>query len=104
MPAADELADLIESAPDLPWLRHAACAELELDRLDLFFVEAGRTMSREAQQLCRGCPVADQCVRHAYASDVGAGYFGGLSAVKRRALDLDRALDQVASASEVFGR
>ena len=38
------LDELIERTPDLPWLERASCGELELHQLDLFFVEAGRTI------------------------------------------------------------
>ena len=45
MTTGRSLDELIEHTPDMPWLSRAACGELDLDQLDLFFVEAGRTIS-----------------------------------------------------------
>ena len=86
-----DLAPLIEAAPELAWLQRAACSELELDRLDLFFVEAGRTLSKEAARICRGCDVRVDCLRHAYDNEIEGGYFGGLSSAKRRSMSFDDA-------------
>ena len=87
-----DLAPLIEAAPELSWLQRAACSELDLDRLDLFFVEAGRTLSKEAAAMCRGCDAQVDCLRHAYDNDIEGGYFGGLSSAKRRTLSIDEAV------------
>ena len=86
------LAEIIEQAPDLEWLDRAACSRLDIDQLELFFVEAGRSLSAEAAQLCRGCSARQDCLRHAYDRGIVGGYFGGLSPSKRRQLDLDAAL------------
>lgn len=88
-----DLAPLIESTPELAWLQDAACGELELERLDLFFVEAGRTLSKEAAAICRGCDARADCLRYAYENEIEGGYFGGVSSAKRRSLSLDQALE-----------
>ena len=95
MSNTQDLAPLIEAAPELSWLQRAACSELELDRLDPFFVEAGRTLSKEAAAMCRGCEARIDCLRHAYDNEIEGGYFGGLSSAKRRALSLDEAIDAI---------
>lgn len=84
MPHHHELAALIESSPEFTWLEDAACGDLELDQLDLFFVEAGRTLSREAAAICERCPVRSDCFDHAASRDIAGGYFGGVSPSKRR--------------------
>jgi WhiB family redox-sensing transcriptional regulator len=91
-----DLASLIEGSNELPWLRQAACRELELSRLDLFFVEAGRTLSKEAKALCGGCTARAACLTYAYRHDITGGYFGGLSPAKRRELSLADALEVIA--------
>ena len=91
-----DLASLIEGSNELPWLRDAACRELELERLDLFFVDAGRTLSKQAKAMCAGCDARVACLTYAYRHEITGGYFGGLSPAKRRELTLDEALDSIA--------
>lgn len=90
------LSDLIEQAPELPWLDAAACGDLELDQLQLFFVDAGRTIASETVALCRRCPVRRECLDHAYAHQIASGYFGGISPGRRRTLSHADALDLLA--------
>lgn len=80
------LDELIERTPDLPWLEQAACGELELHQLDLFFVEAGRTIAASTVAMCQRCPVRRQCLDHAYQHEIVSGYFGGISPGRRRVL------------------
>lgn len=87
------LSDLIEQAPELPWLDDAACGELELDQLPLFFVEAGRTIAAETVALCRRCPVRRECLDHAYTHQISSGYFGGVSPGRRRTLSHAAAIE-----------
>jgi WhiB family redox-sensing transcriptional regulator len=89
-----DLASLIEGSNELPWLRDAACRELDLERLDLFFVDAGRTLSKQAKAICAGCEAKVDCLTYAYRHEITGGYFGGLSPAKRRQLPL---ADAVAS-------
>jgi WhiB family redox-sensing transcriptional regulator len=90
-----DLGELIGNLPEATWLEGAACGELDLERLELFFVDAGRTLSREARQLCGNCPVPVECLRHAYDHDIVGGYFGGMSPSKRRSLPLERAVELI---------
>ena len=82
-----------ESADDpVMWLKDAACRGSDLN---LFFVNAGMSLSDEAAAMCASCPVRRECVTHAYSLGLSAGYFGGLSPSQRRALSLEEALDKV---------
>jgi hypothetical protein len=89
------LDELIERTPELPWLDQASCGELELHQLDLFFVEAGRTIAASTIALCRKCPVRRQCLDHAYEHEIVSGYFGGISPGRRRVLTHAQAVDDL---------
>lgn len=93
---AHPLSDLIEQTPELPWLDDAACGDLALDQLPLFFVEAGRTISQDTVALCRRCPVRRDCLDHAYTHQIASGYFGGVSPGRRRTLSHADAIALVA--------
>ena len=90
-----DLASLIEGSNELPWLREAACRELDLERLDLFFVDAGHTLSKQVKAMCAGCDARVACLTYAYRHEITGGYFGGLSPAKRRELTLAEALDAI---------
>lgn len=87
MSNADELAAVIEHASTDAWLGRAACAELELDQLPMFFVDAGRSLSSEAAALCERCQVRRECLDHAVRLVITSGYFGGQSPAARRRRD-----------------
>jgi hypothetical protein len=80
----------------LRWLDDAACAEKNIND---FFVEAGHVISEEVLEVCRRCPVRRQCLEVAYDPrfNITGGYFGGLSPGQRREMDLDQALEFVAT-------
>lgn len=90
-----DLAPLIEAVPDLVWLQRAACSALALDDLSLFFVEAGRTLSKEAAAICGSCDAQVDCLSHAYDNEIEGGYFGGLSSAKRRSLTFEQAVELI---------
>lgn len=89
--AVNPLSDLIDHTADMSWLLRAACGELPLEDLGLFFVEAGKTISPAAVALCRSCEVRAECLDHAYRTQISNGYFGGMSPGKRRSTPLDEA-------------
>ena len=95
MSNADDLSALIESTAELGWLGRAACGSLALDQLNMFFVDAGRTLSPEAAALCRTCPVRRECLGHAYSNDIAGGYYGGVSPSRRRSLSWEQALELI---------
>lgn len=84
MARSQDIAALIENSQADAWVERAACGDLDLDQLDMFFVEAGRTLSKEAVALCESCPVRAECLDHAFRREIGGGYFGGMSPSKRR--------------------
>lgn len=95
MSNADDLSALIENTAELGWLGRAACGSLGLDQLNMFFVDAGRTLSPEAAALCRTCPVRRECLGHAYANEIAGGYYGGVSPSRRRSLSREQALELI---------
>lgn len=56
----------------------------------MFFVEAGRSLSKEAKAMCERCEVSQECLEYALEHDIAGGYFGGMSPSKRRQLARDR--------------
>jgi len=95
MTTSSDLADIIETAPDLEWLDRAACSSLDIGRLDLFFVSAGKSLSSEARELCAGCPSRRACLTHAYDREIAGGYFAAVSPAQRRSMTLDEALHSI---------
>ena len=89
------LDELIEHTPDLPWLDQAACADLELDQLNLFFVDAGRSIAATTVAMCRKCPVRRNCLDHAYEHEIMSGYFGGVSPGRRRVMSHAEAVAEI---------
>ena len=84
------------AVPDMPWLNDAACGDLSLDQLSVFFVEAGRTIAQSTVSLCAKCPVRSECLDHAYRYEISSGYFGGMSPGRRRVLSLAEAQAEIA--------
>lgn len=80
------LDELIRSTRDMTWMLEAACRDQPLEELEDYFVEAGRTISRQTVARCASCPVRLECLDHAYERQIASGYFGGLSPSKRRSL------------------
>ena len=95
MTTARPLDELIENTPELPWLEFAACGDLGIEQLDLFFVEAGRTIASSTVAMCRKCPVRRECLDHAYQHEIVSGYFGGVSPGRRRVLSHADAIAEI---------
>lgn len=93
------LHDLIRHTAEQPWLDRAACRDLPLEELEQFFVEAGRSISRETIRLCETCPVRRECLDHAYVNQIPSGYFGGMSPSRRRSLSHAEARATIAVAA-----
>ncbi|MFE7324115.1 WhiB family transcriptional regulator [Streptomyces sp. NPDC057565] len=69
------------------WRMHAACRD---EDPDLFF-PIGSTgpalvQTEEAKEVCRGCPVREQCLEWAMENGQDSGVWGGLGEAERRAL------------------
>jgi WhiB family transcriptional regulator, redox-sensing transcriptional regulator len=71
------------------WLDQIACKDCDPDD---FFVAAGHTISEMVLELCRTCPVRQQCLKHAYDRGIDAGYLAGLSPSERRRLSYEDAV------------
>ncbi|MGH9132735.1 MAG: WhiB family transcriptional regulator [Ilumatobacteraceae bacterium] len=95
--------DLISNTADQPWLDRALCGDLPLDELELYFVEAGRSISRQTIERCTVCPVRRECLDHAYALQIASGYFGGMSPSRRKALSHAEALREIGVADADAG-
>ena len=99
---ADEGLSLVLSVPGdgvadteihgLGWLAKTACSDMAIND---FFVEAGHAIEETSLQVCRGCPVRIECVKHAYDMQVTGGYFGGLSPGQRRERSLEEAVQLI---------
>lgn len=71
------------------WQLRAACRDL--DSALFFHPDGERGPARaereaRAKQICRRCPVIEQCRRHALAAGEPYGVWGGLSMAERSAL------------------
>lgn len=71
------------SLEDRPaWQRRAACRGLPPK---LFYPARGATIGRDAQKICHGCPVREECLDYALQNRE-FGVWGGLSERRRRAI------------------
>lgn len=84
MGKSSDLAAIVTNSDVDSWVDRAACGDLAVEDLELFFVEAGRTLSKQAASLCSTCPVRTECLEHATRREITGGYFGGVSPSKRR--------------------
>lgn len=68
------------------WRQAALCAETDPEA---FFPDKGGS-TREAKQVCRGCPVRGECLEYALENEERFGIWGGLSERERRRLRTQR--------------
>ncbi|MEX2586651.1 MAG: WhiB family transcriptional regulator [Actinomycetota bacterium] len=85
------------------WQDHAACKGMDPT---LFFgpehtevVKEKRDREEAAKQICRTCPVNQECLEHALESKEAYGIWGGLTELERKALLRRRASGNVMLAS-----
>jgi WhiB family transcriptional regulator, redox-sensing transcriptional regulator len=64
------------------WKLKSACRGVDPD---LFFPDRGGSV-REAKEVCRGCPVREECLRYALENGESFGIWGGTSERERRSL------------------
>ncbi len=95
MSRSSDLGTLIEQSNDLDWMLEASCAGLGVEQLELFFVDAGRSLAKETAAMCERCPARVQCLTHAYDNEIVGGYFGGMSPSRRRKLSCSEALAEI---------
>ena len=65
-----------------PWSAFAACQ----DAKDISFFPQNKSDERAAVAICGICPVREECLAHALATNERLGMWGGVSEKKRRAL------------------
>jgi len=70
---------------ELDWQAQALCSQTDPEA---FFPEKGKKgcPTKEAKQVCAGCPVRLECLAHALDKDERFGIWGGLSERERRKL------------------
>lgn len=76
-----------------PWMEHALCRQVGSD---IFYAEAPdglrgkflaawmKNANAEAKSVCGRCPVRDECLDHALATDERHGIWGGMTPDERR--------------------
>lgn len=74
------------SADDDDWMAQANCAGVEPDLMHPTDVKGVIA----AKQVCRGCVVREECLKHALSHGEDRGVWGGLSERERRALRRQR--------------
>jgi WhiB family redox-sensing transcriptional regulator len=70
-----------------PWRQEAACRGLDPD---MFFPQY-QDQEEEAKQVCRTCPVADECLDYAITHKEEHGIWGGMNHKERNAAKRRRA-------------
>ena len=69
---------------DTSWMDEAVCPQTDPEA---FFPEVGEK-PRQAKEICKGCPVIEQCLDYAIRKDFTIGVWGGTSSKARRPLHL----------------
>nr|WP_312882545.1 WhiB family transcriptional regulator [Micromonospora polyrhachis] len=75
---------------DLDWRPNAACAQTDSETFfPVGWGRADRELAEQAKDICRRCPVRDQCLTWAITHRQAHGIWGGLdpderAAIKRR--------------------
>lgn len=68
----------------MPWADQAACQNADPEA---FFVETGDSVTTEkAKNICRRCPVVDDCLEYALKERITFGVWGATTANDRRLL------------------
>ena len=65
-----------------PWSAFATCQETK----DVSFFPQNKAQERAAVAICGICPVREECLDHALATNERLGMWGGVSEKQRRAL------------------
>jgi WhiB family redox-sensing transcriptional regulator len=70
-------------ANDAPWTDMALCQQVDPE---MFFPNKGdKETARDAQRVCKQCPVMAECLDHAIATNPLFGIWGGMSFKQRQA-------------------
>lgn len=83
---ADAVAELLSDRPSPGatghWTEESLCAQTDPE---LFFPRKGES-PRLAKEICRSCPVIEECLAYALDHDIEFGVWGGTGRRERRAL------------------
>lgn len=66
-----------------PWADDALCVQTDPEA---FYPEGQGASAAEAKAVCAGCPVREECLRHALSTREPHGVWGGMSERQRRKL------------------
>ncbi len=70
--------------PDPEWRKDAACSGSDAD---LFFpIGEDESLAAPAKAICAACPVQEQCLQYALATNQTEGVWGGMTGPERRRL------------------
>ncbi len=70
--------------PEPSWREDAACSG---SNADLFFPQGeDGSLAAPAKTVCAGCPVQEQCLQYALATNQTEGVWGGMTGPERRRL------------------
>lgn len=76
------LAKLTEATVITEWMGAAACKGMDTS---LFFPETSNSKQAvETKNVCRGCPVREECLNYAILNKEKRGIWGGTSGIDRR--------------------
>ena len=70
--------------PSPEWRRDAACSGSDADAF--FPIGEDETLSAPAKAVCAECPVQQQCLQYALATNQTEGVWGGMTGPERRRL------------------
>lgn len=65
-----------------PWVARAACRDIADP--NIFFPEHSQAQFGAAKQVCRACPVRDECLDYALRNNIEAGCWGGCDPLERK--------------------
>ena len=67
------------------WRDDASCRHTDPDlHFPVAHTQGWKTQTRQAKQVCAGCPVIEQCLKWALETEQSAGVWGGLSEQERK--------------------
>lgn len=89
VPPIARLVELMDSALTSGWEGGALCAQTDPEE---FYPERGGN-AKVPKRICSACPVRDECLAYALATDERFGIWGGLSERERRNLQKQIAMD-----------
>lgn len=75
-----------QKAPINDWLERAACASTDPD----LFTSKSPSCVAKAKDICKRCPVIEDCLEHAIDNGMSSGIWGGMTPTERTRLRRSR--------------